>query len=135
MAKSLFDQLKQSGLVDDKKALVVAREVDAGVEYKKVPLPAVVTVDLRIIAPASVKNGVTPESHEYQDGPRYASLKGIMKAKKKPMDHKSLSDLGVETQAVVKELGVELPPARAAGQIVESVQELVDKLQSEAKVL
>jgi electron transfer flavoprotein beta subunit len=122
-------------LAQDKKSLTVGREVDAGVEYKKVPLPSIVTVDLRIVSPKGVKNHVTPDSHEYQDGPRYASLKGIMKAKKKPMDVKSLGDLGVEVKPVVEQLGVELPPSREAGQMVESVADLVAKLSNEAKVL
>lgn len=122
-------------LVDDGKAVVVGREVDAGVEYKKLPMPSLITVDLRIVSPKSVSNGITPESHEYADGPRYASLKGIMKAKKKPMDQKTLDDLGVTATAVVKELEVTLPEARAAGQMVESVQELVKKLHEEAKAL
>jgi electron transfer flavoprotein beta subunit len=122
-------------LAEDKKSLTVGREVDAGVEYKKVPLPSIVTVDLRIVAPKAVVNHVTPDSHEYQEGPRYASLKGIMKAKKKPMDVKSMADLGVEASPVVTELGVELPPSREAGQIVESVADLVAKLNNEAKVL
>lgn len=119
----------------DKKSLTVGREVDAGVEYKKIPLPGIVTVDLRIISPKAVVNHVTPAGHEYQDGPRYASLKGIMKAKKKPMDVKTLGDLGVTPAPVIKELRVELPPARAGGQVVDSVQALVRKLHEEAKVL
>lgn len=122
-------------LGEDKKSLIVGREVDAGVEYKEVPTPCVVTVDLRIISPRAVINHVTPDSHAYQEGPRYASLKGIMKAKKKPMDVKSLGDLGVSAAPVTRELSVELPPARASGQLVESVQELVAKLHNEAKVL
>lgn len=122
-------------LAADKASVTVGREVDAGVEYKKIPLPGVVTVDLRIISPKAVVNNVTPADHEYQDGPRYASLKGIMKAKKKPMDQKALADLDVTPQPVVKRLSVELPPPRAAGQIVESVEELVAKLNNEAKVL
>ncbi len=121
--------------VDEGKALVVGREVDAGVEYKKVTLPAVVSVDLRIVAPKAVINHITPDDHAYSDGPRYASLKGIMKAKKKPMDVKSLADLGVDSAPRVKELAVELPPQRAAGQIVDSVDALVDKLHNEAKVI
>jgi electron transfer flavoprotein beta subunit len=122
-------------LAEDKKSLTVGREVDAGVEYKKLPLPGVLTVDLRIVGPKAVVNHVTPEAHEYQDGPRYASLKGIMKAKKKPMDEKSLADLGVVAAPVIKELAVELPPERAPGQMVGSVEELVEKLKNEAKVL
>lgn len=122
-------------LAADKQSLTVGREIDAGVEYKKVPLPSVVTVDLRIVAPKSVINHVTPDSHEYQDGPRYASLKGIMKAKKKPMDVKSLGDFGVEAKPVITETAVELPPSRAAGQMVDSVETLVQKLHNEAKVI
>lgn len=122
-------------LVDEGKAVIVSREVDAGLELKKLPTPSLITVDLRIVSPKSVINGITPDSHEYADGPRYASLKGIMKAKKKPMAQKTLSDLGVSATAIVKELEVTLPEARAAGQMVESVQELVKKLHEEAKAL
>jgi len=122
-------------LAEDKASVTVGREIDGGVEYKKIPLPGVVTTDLRVVSPKAVTNHVTPDSHEYQDGPRYASLKGIMKAKKKPMDIKTLDDLGVTADPVIVELGVEAPPERAAGQIVETVQELVDKLQNEAKAL
>ncbi len=122
-------------LPDDKKSLVVGREVDAGVEFKKIALPGVVTVDLRIVSPKAVVNHVTPDSHEYQEGPRYASLKGIMKAKKKPMDQKSLGDYGITAQPKIEQLEVTLPPARAAGQVVESIPELVKKLQEEAKAL
>lgn len=122
-------------LVDSGKALVVGREVDVGVEYKKVPLPSVVTVDLRIVSPKAVVNHVTPASHEYQDGPRYASLKGIMAAKKKPMDKKSLGDLAVTSTSVLKQIEVTPPPERAAGQKVASVEELVKKLHEQAKAL
>lgn len=122
-------------LVDDSKSVLVSREVDAGVEVKKLPIPSLVTVDLRIVSPTSVVNGITPDSYEYSDGPRYASLKGIMKAKKKPMDKKSLGDLGITSTPVVKELEVTLPEARSAGQIVESVEELVKKLHEEAKAI
>jgi len=122
-------------LAEDQGSATVGREVDAGVEYKKVPLPAVVTVDLRIVTPKAIINHITPDSHEYQEGPRYASLKGIMKAKKKPMAVKSLGDVGVEGGAVVTQTGVELPPSRAGGQLVGSVEELVSKLHEEAKVL
>ncbi|MBT8496176.1 MAG: electron transfer flavoprotein subunit beta/FixA family protein [Deltaproteobacteria bacterium] len=119
----------------DKSALIVGREVDGGVEYKKVPFPSVVTADLRVIQPTGVKNNVTPDSHEYQEGARYASLKGIMKAKKKPMDQKSLSDLGIEVKPVIAEKSVELPPARPPGQTVESVADLISKLANEAKAI
>jgi len=66
---------------------------------------------------------------------RYASLPGIMKAKRKPLDTLSPGDLGVEPKARIRILGYELPPQREAGQIVESVDELVDKLQNDVKAL
>lgn len=122
--------------VDGGKALKVGREVDTGVINVKVTLPAVVTVDLRIVTPSAVQNGVTPASHKYNEGARYASLKGIMAAKKKPIDQLKLSDLGVSAAPVVKYSKFELPKARS-GQVtyVESVQELVEKLRTQAKVL
>jgi electron transfer flavoprotein beta subunit len=120
----------------DKAALTVGREVDGGVEYKKVPLHSVVTVDLRIVAPRAVKNGVTPESHNYSgEGARLPSLKGIMAAKKKPMTQGKLADYGAAPTAVIKEQSVSLPPPRAAGQIIPDIPTLVKKLADEAKVL
>jgi electron transfer flavoprotein beta subunit len=120
----------------DKVALTVGREVDGGVEYKKVPLQSVVTVDLRIVAPRAVKNGVTPESHNYSgEGARLPSLKGIMAAKKKPMAQSRLADHGAAPAPAIKELSVTLPPPRAAGQIVADIPTLVKKLADEAKVL
>jgi len=120
----------------DKKSLLVGREVDGGVEYKRVPLPSVVTVDLRIVASKAVKNGVTPVTHEYSgEGARLPSLKGIMAAKKKPMTTAKPSDYGAEAKAMIKELEVTLPSARAAGQIVPDVPTLVKKLADEAKAL
>jgi electron transfer flavoprotein beta subunit len=117
------------------KALHVGREVDAGVETKEVALPAVVTVDLRIILPHAVKNGKTAASHAYAEGPRYASLKGIMAAKKKPIDETTMDKLGVKAAARVKTVALEAPPARKAGVKVGSVAELVAKLHNEAKVI
>ena len=123
-------------VADGGKALTVGREVDTGVLTLKVQLPAVVTVDLRIVAPGAVKNGETPAGHAYNEGARYASLKGIMQAKKKPIDQLSLSDLGVAAQPAVKYQRFELP-AKRSGSVtyVESVEELVQKLQTVAKVL
>ena len=123
-------------LAADKKSLLVGREVDAGVEYKRVPVPAVVTVDLRIVASKSVKNGVTPDSHTYSgEGARLPSLKGIMAAKKKPLVAAKLADYGAEPKAHISEVSVSLPPPRAAGQIVADVPTLVKKLAEEAKAL
>ena len=94
----------------------VGREVDGGTSTKRVKLPAIVTADLRL------------------NEPRYASLPGIMKAKRKKIDRFSPSDLGVDTVSKVNVVAFEAPPERAAGQIVGSVDELVSKLRDEAKV-
>ena len=96
---------------------------------------AVVTVDLRIVAPTSVKNAKTPASHAYAEGPRYASLKGIMAAKKKEIKEVKLADLGVTAAAKVKLISVEAPPPRKAGIKVADVNELVKRLAEDAKVL
>ena len=123
-------------VVDGGKALRVGREVDTGVLTVEVTLPAVVTVDLRIVTPTAVKNGVTPADHAYNEGARYASLKGIMQAKKKPIDQTKLADLGVEAKPLVTYAKFEMPPARSgAVTYVESVEQLVEKLKTEAKVL
>ncbi|MCH9779894.1 MAG: electron transfer flavoprotein subunit beta/FixA family protein [Alphaproteobacteria bacterium] len=93
------------------------REIDGGLQVLSVPLPAVLTVDLRL------------------NEPRYASLPNIMKARKKPIDTVALADLGVDDTPRVRTVRVEEPPARAAGVVVDSVAALVDKLQNEAKVI
>ncbi len=116
--------------------LLVGREVDGGVEYKRVPTPAVITVDLRIVGSHAVKNGTTPATFAYSgEGARLPSLKGIMAAKKKPMANAKLSDYGVTPAAVIKETVVTLPPPRPPGQIVADIPTLVKKLAEEAKVL
>jgi electron transfer flavoprotein beta subunit len=116
--------------------LTVGREVDTGVLTLKVTLPAVVTVDLRIVQSKAVSNGVTPASHAYPDDIRHISVKGIMAAKKKPLESKSLADLGVTQTATVSYTKFELPPARSGNtRYVESVAELTKLLQTEAKVL
>ena len=95
----------------------VIREVDGGLEHLAISMPAVVTVDLRL------------------NEPRYASLPNIMKAKKKPLDVLSPSELGVDMTPTLEVLSVEPPAERQAGIKVESVEELVDKLKNEAKVI
>ena len=121
---------------DGGKTLSVGREVDTGVLTVGITLPAVVTVDLRIVAPGSVKNGVTPADHKYNEGARYASLKGIMQAKKKPIDAKKLADLGVDTGLSTKYVKFELPPARSGSVVfVETVDELINKLRTEKKAI
>lgn len=124
---------------DDGKTLEVLRELDTGVATVKVRGPAVLTTSDRILQPDSVKNGVTPESHQYaklEVGGRYASLKGIMQAKKKPIDQMSLSDLGVDARKALNYTKFELPPARTGETtFVADVAELVDKLHNTAKVI
>jgi electron transfer flavoprotein beta subunit len=121
---------------DGGKTLSVGREVDTGVLTVNVTLPAVVTVDLRIVAPGSVKNGVTPADHKYNEGARYASLKGIMQAKKKPVDAKKLGELGIDTALSTKYVKFELPPARSGSVVfVETVDDLINKLRTEKRAI
>jgi electron transfer flavoprotein beta subunit len=120
---------------EDFSSATVTREVDGGAATLEVGLPAVITVDLRIVLPEGVKNNVSPADKPYQEGPRYASLRGIMKAKKKPIDKLSLDELGVDQTLRVRSLSFAQPPARQAGVILETVEELVQKLKDEAKVL
>jgi len=123
-------------LTADGKGAVVTREVDAGVEEKRVPLPAVVTVDLRIIAKKAVRNeALAGADAEWEETQRYASLKGIMAAKKKEIKELTPGELGVNVSPLVRVLSVEAPPARKAGARVGSVEELVAKLHNEAKVI
>lgn len=119
----------------DQKTLLAGREIDGGVELKQLPLPCVVSVDLRIVLPKAVKNNVTAAGHEYAEGPRYASLKGIMQAKKKKIDTLDAAALGVQMTPLTRVVGIEAPPERKAGIKVESVEDLVNRLRNEAKVL
>src|SRR5262249_36972778 len=81
-------------LAADGKSATVTREVDAGVEEKRVRLPAVLTVDLRIIGKKAVRNeALAGADAEWDETQRYASLKGIMAAKKKEIKELALSDL------------------------------------------
>ena len=97
--------------------LRVTREVDGGLQTLSLNLPAIVTTDLRL------------------NEPRYASLPNIMKAKKKPFDVLTPAELGVEVSSHLTLVKVEPPPERSAGIKVESVEELMDKLRNEAKVI
>lgn len=102
-------------IADDK--LLVTREVDGGLETIKLNLPAVVTTDLRL------------------NEPRFASLPNIMKAKRKPLEEIAAEELGVDIAPRTSTLKVEPPPQRQAGIKVETVDELVDKLKNQAKVI
>ncbi len=106
-----------SEVVVDGDKVNVTREVDAGMQTIALSLPAIITTDLRL------------------NEPRYASLPNIMKAKKKPLDVVTPADLGVEVTSHITQLSVEPPAERQAGIIVDSVEELVDKLKNEAKVI
>jgi electron transfer flavoprotein beta subunit len=117
------------------KTAVVFREVDGGVSRLKVTFPAVVSVDLRIVAPEAVKNGNSPAAEKYAEGPRYPSLRGIMQAKKKPFVQKKLADLGVAPNRRLEYLKFEPPPARQGGGKVPDVETLVAKLKNEARVI
>jgi len=120
----------------DKQSLTVGREVDGGVEYKKVPVPSVVSVDLRIVAPRAVKNGATPESHNYSgEGARLPSLKGIMAAKKKPLAEKAPIAAEGASELVALKPPPARPPGRILGQGAAAVPELVRVLRDEAHVL
>ena len=95
----------------------VTREVDGGLETIKLKLPMVVTTDLRL------------------NEPRYASLPNIMKAKKKPIDVLTPADLGVDVTPRLVTLKVDEPAKRQGGAKVGSVEELVTKLKTEARVI
>ena len=95
----------------------VTREIDGGLETLTTEMPAVITTDLRL------------------NEPRYASLPNIIKAKRKPLEELSLEELGVVVETKVNTLKVESPPERQEGVKVETVDQLVDKLRNEAKVI
>lgn len=95
----------------------VSREVDGGMQVVSLKMPMVVTTDLRL------------------NEPRYASLPNIMKAKKKPVDKKTVADTGVDIAPRLEVVTTEEPEARKAGVILSSVGELVDKLKNEAGVI
>jgi electron transfer flavoprotein beta subunit len=106
-----------SGLVMNGHSLEATREVDGGLETLAVSLPAVVSVDLRL------------------NEPRYASLPNIMKAKAKPLNVVTLDSLGLNLKDHIEVVSVDAPPIRSGGIKVASVDELVNKLKHEAKVL
>jgi electron transfer flavoprotein beta subunit len=106
-----------SEVVLDGSHVNVTREIDGGLQTLKLNMPAIVTTDLRL------------------NEPRYASLPNIMKAKKKELSILPIADLGVDVAPRTELLSVESPPSRAAGVILETVDDLIDKLKNEAKVI
>ncbi len=103
--------------LDDRTRVRCTRETDAGLELIEVRLPAVITTDLRL------------------NEPRYVSLPGLMKARKKTIEVQTCDQLGVNVQPLTTVISTTRPPRRPAGMRVESVEELVIKLKEEAKVL
>ena len=101
-----------SAVVVDGDHVTVTREVDGGAETEKLPIPAVITVDLRL------------------NEPRYASLPNIMKAKSKPLAQKTPADYGVDVAPRLTTLRVVEPAKRSAGIKVADVDELVAKLKA-----
>ncbi|HSV05284.1 MAG TPA: electron transfer flavoprotein subunit beta/FixA family protein [Candidatus Binatus sp.] len=101
----------------DQRSAKVTREVDGGLETLNIPLPGIVTADLRL------------------NEPRYASLPGIMKARKKEMKEIPVADLGVDVAPKARIVKLETPPKRTGGRKVGSVEELVKVLHNEAKVI
>ncbi|KAF3633030.1 Electron transfer flavoprotein subunit beta, mitochondrial [Capsicum annuum] len=108
-SKVVLDKEKQVATVD--------REVDGGIETLCLNLPAVITTDLRL------------------NQPRYATLPNIMKAKSKPIKKFTLQDLNIEIKSDLEVVEVTEPPKRKSGVIVSSVDELIDKLKNEARVI
>jgi len=104
-------------LSDEASTIEVVREIDGGLETISCSVPAVISADLRL------------------NEPRFATLPNIMKARKKKVVSKSPEDLGVDITPRFDVLSVTEPPKRAAGITVESVDDLINKLQTEAKVL
>ncbi|MGY3571520.1 electron transfer flavoprotein subunit beta/FixA family protein [Vibrio paucivorans] len=98
-------------------AVTVVREVDGGLETVQLAIPAIISTDLRL------------------NEPRYASLPNIMKAKRKPLEVITPKSLGIELTSSQEVLEVMAPPSRSAGIKVDSVEQLVDKLKNEAKVI
>jgi len=97
--------------------LTSEREIDGGLEKIKIKLPCVVTTDLRL------------------NEPRYVTLPNIMKAKKKEIKTITFNDLNITYENKLNVISVEEPPVRQAGVMVSSVEELVEKLKNEAKVI
>lgn len=106
-----------SKLVVENGKAIVTREIDGGLKTVALKLPCVVTTDLRL------------------NEPRYAKLPDIMKAKKKPLEETTPEALGVDITPRLNIVKVEDPPVRQGGIKVASVDELLDKLKNEAKVI
>ena len=98
-------------------SIMVGREIDGGIQTLSLSLPSVITTDLRL------------------NEPRYVKLPNIMKAKKKPMEILTSEELGVDVSPRLETIKVSEPPGREAGMKVEDIDQLIDKLKNEAKVI
>jgi electron transfer flavoprotein beta subunit len=98
-------------------AIQCVRETDRGLETVEMPLPAVVTADLRL------------------NEPRYVSLPGLMKARRRPIEVLTLADLGVSVEPRTRVVGTAQAPKRKGGIKVESVEDLMNRLRTHDKVL
>ena len=105
-----------SEIILSEKSARVTREVDGGLQTIEVTLPSIISVDLRL------------------NEPRYASLPNIMKAKKKPLDILTADDLGVDTSPRLTVLKTEEPKEREAGVILDDINQLAEKIKTEAGV-
>ena len=103
--------------LDNKMRARCVRETDDGLEVVAIKLPGIITTDLRL------------------NEPRYVSLPGLMKARRKPIEIVTCDQLSVSVRPLTTVLSTESPPKRAAGARVNSVEELIAKLRNEAKVL
>ena len=107
----------QVELAGDQTSVQVIREVDGGLETIGFSLPGIITADLRL------------------NEPRYASLPGIMKARKKEIKEIPAAELGVDITPRLKIHKMDPPAKKTGGKKVETVQQLLDLLHTEAKVI
>lgn len=115
--------------------LEVEREIDGGVQRLLVTLPAVITVDLRIVTPNAVRSSLTDKEFQYASGVRFAPLPAIMQSRRKPMSVLTLDDFSPLPRRSVRYTRYELPSTKAGGRVVSTANELVRLLAREAKVL
>ena len=117
-ALSGFSQATFASKVEkDGSCLNVTREIDGGLETLKVSIPCIITTDLRL------------------NEPRYASLPNIMKARQKKIEQIEISSMHLDIDPRLKVIEVNDPPARKSGIMVKDIDELVQKLKNEAKVI
>jgi electron transfer flavoprotein beta subunit len=103
--------------LDNKTRARCTRETDGGLEVIAIKLPAIITTDLRL------------------NEPRYVSLPGLMRARRRPIEILACDELRVAVRPLTSVLSIASPPKRPAGTRVDSVEELLAKLRQEAKVL